>query len=315
MSSNNYVFGAGACAVDHVCLVPRLPEKGETLLGTKYWTQFGGKGSNACVTVCKLGGRASFLGRVGDDSWAEKFIDSLEENKVDCHVIKTPGVHTGTAFINLTTDGENQIIGVLGANNKVSVDDVDNVKELIQNAVVVVCSLEFPNETAIKILESSRRSSILIAAPSQKNLNPALFTLPTIFCVNQTEAEVYSGIKINDISDLKLAVYKLLEKGCNIVIITLGVDGAIYASRNVPTPVHVMCPEVECVDSTGAGDAFVGVLAYLMAYKRHLSLKEMVEAACHCAAYTVCRKGSQSAMPDESVLNEFLDSKITSVFY
>ncbi|XP_018322178.1 ribokinase-like isoform X1 [Agrilus planipennis] len=303
------VVAVGGCWCDFVSISPKLPKKGQTILGSKFLTQHGGKAANVAVTVSHLKGKSAIIGRVGNDFWGENRIKSLNELGVNTNCLqKTSGHHTGIAMVNLSEAGENQIVGIPGANYQVSAQDIDKYKSIIEKAEVVVVTLEIPVPSAIRSLELSQRISILNAAPARKNCDPALFTLPTVFVVNETEASMFTGLPVVTLEDGKKAVKCFLEKGCKSVIITMGERGVVFGSKASSDPVHVKCRKVACIDSTAAGDAFVGVLAYLMSYRKDIEMEQMVEAACYCASYSVTIQGSQASLPTLTTLQQyFLD--------
>ncbi|XP_074026978.1 ribokinase isoform X2 [Leptinotarsa decemlineata] len=282
---------------------PRLPNVGETIHGKEFVTNFGGKGANQCVAAAKLGGKTALVARVGDDVWGPKYVHNLNKEQVNTQNIKsTDNTSTGVAQIIVSEKGENQIVIVAGANGKLSVEDVEEAQNSITNAKVLVVQLETSEQVAIRAIQFCRGISILNGAPALSKYNPQLLSLPTIFCVNESEASVFAGMPVNSAKDAETAALKLLSRGCNSVLITLGAQGAIYVDSKNKHFHHISCPEVKCVDSTGAGDAFIGALAYLLAYEKNINIQQAIQKACIIASDSVTRSGTQISFPGPSIL-------------
>ncbi|XP_017782669.1 PREDICTED: ribokinase-like [Nicrophorus vespilloides] len=304
MAAENSIVVVGSCMIDFVSYAPRLPQEGETIHGTKFVTNFGGKGANQCVAAAKLGGNTTLIARVGDDIWADKYIDNLKACKVNTkYMEKTEGYASGVAQITVSADGANQIVIVAGANSKLCPDDVRRSEQAIKNAAVLVCQLETCAEVAIESMQLCGGVTILNGAPAVSQYDMRLLTTPKIFCVNESEASIFSGVEVKNINDGKEAIEALLLKGCNSVILTLGSEGALYSCKADPNNfVYVKCPKVKCVDSTGAGDSFIGALAYLLANKKDLSMEKCLEQACTVASDSVTKPGTQISFPGPEIL-------------
>ncbi|XP_056643211.1 ribokinase-like [Diorhabda sublineata] len=301
MSSNDIVV-VGSCMIDFVSYAARLPKSGETIHGKEFATNFGGKGANQCVAAAKLGGDAALVARVGDDVWGPKYIDNLNKLRINTDFVRiTEGVSTGVAQITVSDSGENQIIIVAGANHCLTAADVELAQDIITKAAVLVLQLETSQDVAIRAIQLCRGISILNGAPALADFNPQLLKLPTIFCVNETEASVFTGgLPVNNICEAQNAASALIKKGCNSVIITLGSRGAIYADNK--EKFHICSPTVKSVDTTGAGDAFIGALAFLLATETNISMRRAVEKACLAASDSVTRPGTQISFPGPSIL-------------
>jgi len=300
MASNEIVV-VGSCMIDFVSYAPRLPKSGETIHGREFVTNFGGKGANQCVAAAKLGGKTSLIARVGDDIWASKYIDNLKKENVNTELVQyTENCSTGIAQIAVADTGENMIIIVAGANKKLSTKDVEAAQSVISNAKVLVLQLETSQEVAIRSIQLCRGISILNGAPALAEFNPQLLKLPTIFCVNESEASIFAGLPVTNPSEAESAAVDLISKGCNSVLITLGDQGAFYLDQH--EKFYVASPKVKCVDSTGAGDSFIGALAYLLANRKDISMKEAIEKACIVAADSVTRLGTQISFPNGKIL-------------
>jgi len=299
-SCDNDVVVLGACNVDFLSYVPHLPVAGETLCATKFQNGFGGKAANQSVAAARLGSKTALIAKFGDDDWADKYEENLHKHGVSTkHVTRVEGQKTGMAQICVAENGENQIVMIPGANNTLSADDVENADELLKSAKVLVCQLETPLQTTLTALRRFKHGiSILNASPAPSVASIELFSLPSILCINQLEAASMTKRPVPNLEEAKRAISNILCLGCHTVIITLGENGAIFASSKEPKPIHVRAPKVEqVVDTTGAGDAFVGALAHYFARHPDAPLLKKVGGAVHLASMTVQKYGTQTSYP------------------
>ncbi|XP_053680065.1 ribokinase [Anopheles nili] len=290
----------GSCIVDFISYVPRLPKVGETLHGSRFATGNGGKGANQCVAAARLGSRTAIVGKLGDDPWGVAYRDALAAEGINVEQVDiVTGESTGIAQINVAANGDNQIVIVAGANKRLGPADVDARRTLFDRSRILVCQLETPVDGTIAALETFKGISIVNAAPADPNLPRSVLTLATIFCVNETEAALLTEMAtVSDIEQAKTAVYKLQDMGCKTVIVTLGEKGAVFAQQGDPNVYHVKPVEVaNVVDTTGAGDAFIGALAHFMAKHPDAKLANCIAAANRVAAWSVQKPGTQSSFP------------------
>ncbi|XP_062502157.1 ribokinase-like isoform X1 [Corticium candelabrum] len=300
-SSKEYdVVVVGSCMTDLVSYVPRLPKPGETIHGTRFSIGFGGKGANQCVMAARMGAKTAMVAKVGNDSFGHRTVENLKDNGVDASCVGVvDGLSSGVAPIAVDEKGENAIIIVSGANSDLSPSDVRTATSIIKSAAVVVCQLEVPSETSLAALEMGRQSgaiTILNPAPAQPELDH-LLSCCEIVCPNETEAEILTGYAVKTIADASHAVRLLLSRGCEKVVLTMGSQGAVYGSKECSEPCHVSAESVTPVDTTGAGDAFVGSLAYYLAKLPNLSFHEIVCRSCKVAALSVQKPGTQTSFP------------------
>ncbi|EAA08069.5 AGAP002608-PA [Anopheles gambiae str. PEST] len=294
----------GSCIVDFISYVPRLPKVGETLHGTRFATGNGGKGANQCVAAARLGSRTAFFGKLGDDPWGAAYRTALAAEGVNVEQVDLlPGESTGIAQINVADNGDNQIVIVTGANKRLAPVDAFRRPELFVRARVLVCQLETPIDGTIAAMQSFRGISILNAAPADTNLPRVILSLPSIFCVNETEAALIAGMpSVADVQQAKVATRKLQTMGCKTVIVTLGEKGAVFAraldDNGDGQVYHVKPLKVDkVVDTTGAGDAFIGALAHCLANYPDAKLGNCIAAANRVAAWSVQIPGTQSSFP------------------
>ncbi|XP_020296651.1 ribokinase-like [Pseudomyrmex gracilis] len=295
----------GSCMIDFTCFSPRLPKRGETLIGTKFETKYGGKGGNQCVASAKLGGSTALIASLGYDTFAQKYLEILKEEKVNTSHVKIQNdKHSGTAHITVTEDGENSIVIVLGANESLTPKHVESAVDVIKSASVLLCQFEIPLESVRCALElhHGHGLSIVNGAPALENPDPKILQLCDIFCINETEAEVMTGIQPVELSNIQHVADKLLDKGCNAIIITLGPLGAVYASKTNRNVIRISTDKVQPVDTTGAGDAFLGALAYFKAYHPQLSIDEYIRRSCIIATRSVLKYGTHASFSTKSDL-------------
>uniref|UniRef100_A0A1I8NU87 Ribokinase n=1 Tax=Stomoxys calcitrans TaxID=35570 RepID=A0A1I8NU87_STOCA len=306
--NNVSVLVYGSAIVDFICYVDRLPKAGETLLGSKFSNGFGGKGANQCVAAARLGAQTALIAKVGADSWGENYIKQLQKEGVNVNYVQQcKGQSTGIAQIAVSNDGENHIIIVPGANDFLDQDNVTEARTLFDSAKVLLCQLETPPSGTLNALKSFKGVSILNAAPAMANTPKELIQAATILCVNETEAALMTGVEaIETISEAKTAAIKLIEMGASTVIITLGSQGAIYMEKREPQVcIHVAAHKVEkVIDTTGAGDAFLGALAYHIDKYPQKPLHQHIGYANSQAAYSVQFPGTQSSFASASLPND-----------
>ncbi|EEB17965.1 Ribokinase, putative [Pediculus humanus corporis] len=296
------VVVVGSCMIDLICYAPRLPRNGETLYGTNFVMGFGGKGCNQCVSAKKLGANATIIARLGNDSFGQNYFNKLKEYEISTKYISiTDGTPSGMAQITVSESGENHIIIVPGANKQLNESDVLKATEVIETCKVLMCQLEVSENATLKALQvksnSKKGISILNASPANIKMNPLLFTLPDIFCVNETEAEIYTNVKINEQQHAVDAIKILLLKGCKKVIITLGEKGSVYGEKGNSNFICVPVLKVNAIDTTGAGDAFLGALSYFLSKHSKLDMEEMIKRANNIAALSVQKLGTQESFP------------------
>lgn len=284
------VVVVGSANADLVVRVRRHPAPGETVLGSDLAVHPGGKGANQAVAAARLGARVALLGRVGADGHGRLLRESLERDGVDLsHLHDTPAA-SGIAMIAVGPRGDNSIIVAPGANSLLTEDDVRRAAPLLRSAPVVSLQLEIPLPTVLAAARLARRPVL--------NLSPAvsvpdeLLALCDPLVVNEHEAAHLLG-DAGDAGDAARQAKALLALGPRSVVITLGADGAVTAEAGAVQPVP--SPRVTPVDTTGAGDAFTGALAWRLA--RGDSLAGAAAFAARVGAATVRGAGAQSSYP------------------
>ncbi|XP_076662309.1 ribokinase [Halictus rubicundus] len=297
----------GSCMIDFTCFSPRLPKSGETIIGKNFEINYGGKGANQCIAAAKLGASTAIVACLGSDTYAQEYLKIFEKENVDTsHIQIQENQHSGIAHITVADNGENSIVVVLGSNALLSAKQVDNASEIVKDAAVLLCQFETSLEVtrhALK-LHKGHGVSIVNGAPAMEHVDEELLSLCDIFCVNETEAEVMTGVQLLGLSNVQKAIDKLLDIGCNTVVLTLGELGAAFASKeNRTATIIATSKRVQPVDTTGAGDAFLGAFAYFKAYHPALPMNECIRRACTVATESVLKLGAHASFPTRGILS------------
>jgi ribokinase len=287
----------GAANLDLISYVPRLPHMGETLHGTRFHMGYGGKGANQAVMAAKLGGDVAMVTKLGRDIFGENTLKNFESWGVDTqHVLFTDQAFSGVAPIAVDPEGHNSIIIVTGANDLLTPEEIEAARSTIAAAQILVCQLEIPLEITLAALRVARQegvTAIFNPAPARPDLPEELYQLSDIFCPNESETELLTSLLVNSLEEAEAAARVLLERGAGTVILTLGERGSLLVTADDST--QVPATPVKALDTTGAGDAFVGSLAYFLAAGKPLT--EAMRRANHIAAISVQSSGTQTSFP------------------
>lgn len=275
---------------------PRFPRPGETLIGGEFRTDFGGKGANQAVTAARLGGRVTLVTRVGRDVFGQRMLQNFETQGIETQYVFVDDTRaSGVADIWVDDQGQNVIIISPGANGALTPDDARRAADAIQSAAVVVCQLEVPIETVVEAFGIARAAGV----PTILNTAPAavipdeLIGLSDIVSPNETEIELLTGLPVTTLEDTATAARRLLARGARTVVVTLGRRGALVVQGE--TVRHVAATPVQAVDTTGAGDCFIGALAVFLGEGQ--SLAQAIEWANIVAGVSVTRRGTQASFP------------------
>ena len=256
----------GSANIDLTTFADRFPNAGETIFGQRFDLGFGGKGANQAVAGRLCGADVFMVARVGSDLFGPATIENFEKLGIDTtHVKQVEGWSSGVAPIFVEPNGQNRILVVKGANDALKPADVDAAAEMLKSTDCIVLQFEIPLETVYYTVAFARKHGIrciLNPAPGQPVDMGALASLD-YFVPNESEAESITGIAVRNVDDARKCANKLLNEGIHRVIITLGAKGSLLASRAASE--HVPAFAVKSVDSTGAGDAFIGSFAVFLA--------------------------------------------------
>ena len=283
----------GSINLDMNTYVAAFPRPGETIHGERFTTGYGGKGANQAVMAARLGGAVQMVGRVGDDMFGQEMLRNLGREGVDTRSVRvSPGFSSGVAVITVDASGQNQIVVVAGANGQVTADDLDGA---LEGAVRVPMAA---NLAALRRARAAGVQTIFTPAPVSSPIPEEVYGLADIFCPNESEAELLTGVAVHSIEDARRAAAELRRRGAAAALITLGERGCLYVDEC--QEVHVAAPLVTAVDTTGAGDAFVGSLAFFLA--EGVPIVAAIERAQAIAAISVQSPGAQSSYPRRAAL-------------
>lgn len=296
----------GSMNMDLVVKTARLPKPGETIEGDDLKLIPGGKGGNQAIAAAKLGMDVLMVGHVGNDSFGRKLIEELSNQNVNIeNVTIEPNTATGTAVILVDEFGENSIVISAGSNGRVCKEDINKIENEIRSAKVVLLQYEIPVEViqhTINIVDKENALMIVNPAPA-KQISKDLISKIDILIPNETEAALLTGIEITDINSAKKAGKKLLALGIEIVIITLGELGALLLTNDLVK--HIPAQKVKAIDTTAAGDAFVGGLATAIA--KHFPLPSAVAYGCCAGTLATTKLGAQTSLPGKKEVDDLYE--------
>ena len=289
----------GSTMIDLVAYADRLPDDGETVVGTSYQTGFGGKGANQAVVAARFGARVAMVNTLGDDSHGAAYLERFAAEGIDTTFVRrTPG-SSGVAPIWVDASGTNRIIIVPGANMEVSPDVAAAAVEALLPDVVVG-QFEIPQTATAAAFAAARRlgaTTILNPAPAAP-IDPELLVVADWLVPNETEFVLITGQPLSGSPDEEAAtIATTAERLGTAMVVTLGERGAVVVPGGEP-PTRVDAPTVAAVDTTGAGDAFVGAFAVGLALG--MSAVTSARLGCEAAADSVTRLGTQTSYPDRA---------------
>lgn len=292
----------GSLNMDLVVRAPRHPAPGETILGSAFKTFPGGKGANQAIAAARAGGQVRMVGRVGDDAFGKALLDGQQADGVDTRwTLPTPGAASGVALITVSDAGQNNIVVVPGANGLLTAADIRAADAAFEGAAVVLLQLEIPLEAVEAAVEAAHRHGaqvILNPAPARP-LPAALLHQVDYLTPNEHELTLLTGLSANHIDAAFSAVKSL---GTSRLIITLGGEGVMVVENGRID--HLPPHKVEVIDTTAAGDAFVGAFAVALTEGR--STLEAAAFGNAAGALSVTRAGAQPSLPMRSAIDSYL---------
>jgi len=299
MAKRPRIAVVGSANIDLTTFADRFPKPGETIFGQSFNLGFGGKGANQAVAARLCGADVFMVARVGSDLFGPATIENLRKQGIDAtHVKQVQGVSSGVAPIFVEPSGQNRILVVKGANDEIKPADVDAAGGMLKSVDCIVLQFEIPVETVYYTIAFARKHGIrciLNPAPAQAVDMAGLKELD-YFVPNEHEAETITGAPVKTVDDAKNCAAKLLAGGVRRVIITLGANGALLAGHEGSE--HVVAFPVNCIDSTGAGDAFIGSFAVFLG--EGIPEKEAVRRANLYAALSTTGVGTQKSFYDRA---------------
>jgi ribokinase len=304
MDTSRPVLVVGSLNMDLVARCERLPREGETLFGTEFFTAFGGKGGNQAVAAARIGAHVTMAGCVGHDPFGTDIVAALTAAGVRTDSVLAVDRPTGTALITVDAAGANTIVVISGANMACDVALVDRALAGAAAPGLLLLQHEIPSETnahAIRAAKAAGWFIVLNPAPARA-LPQDLLPLIDIIAPNETEAAALTGRSIASREDALAGADDLLAGGAGAVLVTLGRDGALY--RDSSRALHCPALPVQAVDTTAAGDAYLGALAAALAEGQ--SLEQSLGFAAAAAGLAVTRLGAQPSLGTRAEVSAFI---------
>ena len=293
----------GSLNMDLIVKTDRLPKLGETVIGTSFYTIPGGKGQNQAVAAAKLGADIQFIGKIGKDSYGKELLENLKENKMSTDGIILSDEVTGRAVIQVDKNGNNTIVVIGGSNSALTEEDIKEKYDFLKNCNIIIMQHEIPVDTVKFIIKEGKKLGKMIIL----NPAPALIIEDTYLnsldylILNETELDFMSGTKNNNNKERIKECKNFINKGVKNIILTLGEKGGIFINKKGETEYKAY--KVKAVDTTAAGDSFIGAFAVKLSEGK--TEEEAVRYASAVAALTVTRMGAQKSLPDKKEVDEF----------
>jgi ribokinase len=285
----------GSCMVDLIAYTDTVPKAGETLVAREFAMGCGGKGANQAVAASRLGADVLMMGRVGDDAFADNTLANFEQYGVSTEFItRVPGVSSGVAPIWVDAESQNRILIIPGANMHLKPADIDAAADRLRQCSMIILQLEIPLETVYAAIDFGNAHGIpvlLNPAPASRELDIDYACRCDYFVPNETELEILTDMPVGTDDEIAAAAASLLRRGLKNLIVTLGDKGALWLHGDERR--HVTAPAVSAVDTTGAGDAFIGCFATEIA--RATAVEEAIARAVRYASHSVTGKGTQTS--------------------
>ncbi|KTR99804.1 ribokinase [Pantoea dispersa] len=308
MSKSAKLAVLGSINADHILNLAHFPRPGETVIGKQYQVAFGGKGANQAVAAGRAGADIAFIACVGADDIGERIRQQLQQDQIDTVPVETVAQEaTGVAMIFVNGEGENNIGIYSGANAALTPACVERHQQVIRSADALLMQLESPLDSvlaAARIARASHTQVILNPAPATQ-LSDELLALIDIITPNETEAEILTGIAVNDDDDAARAAQALHAKGIDTVLITLGRRGVWLSEQGQGQRIPGF--SVQAVDTIAAGDTFNG--AFITARLEGVAMQDAVRFAHAAAAIAVTRPGAQPSVPWRTEIDAFLQQQ------
>ncbi|MCM2369470.1 ribokinase [Aporhodopirellula aestuarii] len=292
----------GSINMDLVVRCQEIPKPGQTIKAESASEICGGKGANQAVAAAKVGGRVQMIGRVGSDAFAERLRTNLEKHDVDCRaVLPTDDCTSGLAIIALERSGQNAIMVIPGANGKLSETDVQDHRQLIESADVLMLQLEIPTPSVMAAIRIAKRCGvrcILDPAPVAADWTDELLDVDLV-CPNESEAAAITGIEIKSLEDAQSAALQLQARGAKNVAVTMGEKGTVLLAAE--SFHHVAPTPIQPVDTTAAGDAFAGAVA--VEWAKTSDLLQSTRFANIAGALAATKLGAQQSLANRNEIN------------
>jgi ribokinase len=300
----------GSNMVDLISYIDKMPKEGETLEAPDFEIGCGGKGANQAVAAAKMGSKVMMVTKVGDDLFADNTIQNLENYGIDTEFTnKVPGTSSGVAPIFVDPESKNRILIIKGANQHLLPEDVDRAAEKLKTCSLIVLQLEISLPTVYRAIEFGNDHGIpviLNPAPASTDLDFEFVCKSDFFIPNESELEILTGLPVESDEQVKAAASVLIEKGVKDVIVTMGSRGVMWVTKDATQVIH--SHKVAAIDTTGAGDAFIGCFAHF--FVKNGDVLQAIKMATAFAALSVTKRGTQSSYPTPEEVEEFLNTRV-----
>lgn len=298
----------GSNMVDLITYINDMPKMGETLEAPDFKMGCGGKGANQAIAAAKLGASVMMLSKVGDDVFADNTIRNFQKFGIDTEFVeKVAGVSSGVAPIFVDKSSQNRILIIKGANSYLQPADIDRAEVRLKNCKLFILQLEIPLETVYYAIDFANKHNIpvlLNPAPASRELDINYACKCDFFMPNETELEILTGMPVETMEQIQVAANSLFAKGLKNLVVTLGEKGSVWFHDQHIT--HIAPYKVNAVDTSGAGDAFIGCFAHY--YILTGDVEESMKMASAYSAYSVTGQGTQSSYPNKEMFEQFLQS-------
>lgn len=296
------VLVIGSNMIDLISYIDRMPVEGETVEAPDFQMGFGGKGANQAVAATRLGSKVSFISMVGNDAFGQQQLDNFKNNHINITGVGVGTKSSGAAPIFVDKSSDNRILIIKGANNELTPEVLDKYADLIKNTKIIVLQQEIPLETnyhAIDLANQYHIPILLNPAPANKDLDINHVTKVDFFSPNETELATLTGMPTNDMDEIKKAAHHMIKLGVKNMLITLGSKGVLWVNESTSQLIKAI--KVNAVDTTGAGDSFIGSFAHY--YASGDDIPTAIKHANQYAAVTVTRRGTQKSYPTADELS------------
>ena len=293
----NHVVVLGSINVDTTYHVNRFPQPGETIAAQSKSSAPGGKGANQAVAAARSGAQTAFVGAVGSDNEGQYMLEALKENDIDTSHINIDKYHgTGSAAITLDANGQNDIMVYGGANQAMQPGEFGDLSELLAHTDFLIAQFETPQAVALDLFKQAKEqgvTTVLNPAPAHE-IMPELLQYTDVIAPNETECALLTGIELTDEDLMLKSADYFRERGVKHLLITLGDRGAFYATPDD----HGLVPafKVKAVDTTAAGDTFIGALCSQLE-KDLANVEDSLRYAQRASSLTVQRMGAMPSIP------------------
>ncbi|EOH94496.1 ribokinase [Enterococcus pallens] len=302
----NKITVVGSINLDTTIRTEQFPKPGETIHSKEVFTNGGGKGANQAIAAARNDGQVNFIGAVGNDDGGKTLVELLEQDGINTSAIDhLTNIKTGSAYVTVDDNGENSIVIYGGANQQISSEHILDSSELISSSDYVIAQLETnlsSIEQSFEIAKKSAALTILNPAPALKEMPDSIIRMTDILIPNEIELETIIGDKIDTKEDLINAAKVIHSLDVKVLIVTLGSKGAFYSVLDGKQG-FVPASKVDVVDTTAAGDTFIGALSTKL-FVDFRNIEEAIQYANKAASLTVQRYGAQPSIPYESELVE-----------